>query len=251
MIKLGKTSPPAPPAPPAASPAQPAPLAAPAQTGASLAARLTGGSAEELAKMLSSSKFLPSFRLMHPIDRPELGLAGACVVESDGSVQKLTAPFRVCVLGVRYAARRLDPQPDGSKKYVRGYKGGKSDAEYTKLCAESKEKGDRNMLGRTALVAVLTGDKAAVCSCDLFATGGSYWEKPFAAGLFAAQACIVVTTDNHLGNLKNSPNDKTKSFYAKEKFRQWQPEELTPDRAKLIVAAVEANAEGVEDWANK
>jgi hypothetical protein len=156
---------------------------------------------------------------------------------------------------VRYAARRLDAQPDGSKKYTRGYKGGKSDADYANLCAESKAKGDRNMLGRAALVAVVTGEgagmKAAICNCDLFATGGSYWEKPFAAGLFAARACVLVTTDSHLGNLKNSPTDKTRSFYAKEKFRQWQPEELTPDRAALIVAAVEANAEAVEDWANK
>lgn len=231
-----------------------APTPAPHTT--SLAARLMGASPADLSAMLSNSKFLPSFKIMHPIDSPELGLAGFAVISTDGQVQKLVAPYRLSVLSVRYAARRLDDAGDGKKAYTRAFAGGKSADLYAQLCAEAKAGGrEREMLGKSALLAILTGDgasaKCAICSMDMYATGGSYVEKPFAAGLSAAKCCVRVSIDNHLCNLKSNPKDPTRKFYAREKFTQWTPEELTSAQEQLIASAMEAARGAVEDWLNK
>lgn len=223
----------------------------PATETTSLAARLMS-TETNIATMLGAPKFLHTIKTMHPIDQPEAGMAGRTVVVCDGQLTPLVAPYRITTLSVRASVRRLEQRGD-KKAYARAFAGGKSDAQYQQMCADARAAGtDRQEVGRVALIAAFTGTgkdmRCVLGTMDLYATGGRYWERPLASGLCASSACIRVDIDSHLQNIKASPKDPTRKFFAAERFTQWVAEELTAEMRDLLAATVEANSAAINDW---
>lgn len=207
------------------------------------------GSADDIKKMLAGeSSFLPEWKIVHPIEANEY--IGKAVIKQSGEMEALKVPYTIGVIAVRFCARKLGDD----KKYVRGYKGGKSNDTFVQL-RDAAPTDSKVELGKSVLLGVWTAeDKCALAVAETYKTMTWYVQKPFASAIVADKAVVQIKIESHMSNMDASKDDPTRKYFAGKKFKRgthWEQMEITAKQLESLELAYETARAAVLQWEAK
>lgn len=229
---------------------KPAP-AAPSNASTALTTAADRAALEEMFK--SSGGFLPSFKIVFPIETDLHKYIGkAIVATSQDDVKELSSPYRIGVLHARRAAKREYFDTEAKKKKNEfAYEGGATAKRYGELKALAESHHEGHFVGDESLLAIWPDAKSVVLArANAFKTMQAYLHKPFLQALTLTHKTVVrVDIIDHMKNMTTSKIGN--KYYSPTKFTQWEQEELTKEQAVLLEAVLAEKKNLIDAWLKK
>jgi hypothetical protein len=211
---------------------------------------LLAGRAEAAKQLLHSaqSKYLPRFKIVHPMEDQLPEYHHKAVLSGDGSVDEVPVPYRLAVLSVRRGVKENYINAEGKESSRIFFADGQSHAKYLEsLPKVVKERTCPFKAGVSYLLAVMLPDKVAIAGLDTYGGSQWYWNKVLAKADVTNEGAIVeVLIANHRPNYQ--PEFKGwdgKKFNSAACIKQ---HEATPEDVQRIKDAANAAGDGVKYW---